>query len=83
MHGDDFTFLGTDDRLDWVTEEIKKVFEIKIRGRLGVGCKDTEIKILNRIVRIDDQGLRYEADPRQAEKVIGELELSGKVRKEW
>mgnify|MGYP003334455616 CR=1 FL=1 len=75
VHGDDFTFLGTDDRLDWITSELKKVFEIKVRGRLGVGCADSEIKILNRIVRIDERGLRYEADPRHCDLLIPSLGL--------
>ena len=75
VHGDDFTFLGTDDRLDWITDELKKVFEIKVRGRLGVGCPDSEIKILNRIVRIDERGLRYEADPRHCDLLIPSLGL--------
>ena len=41
-----------------------------------MGCADTEIKILNRIVRIDDRGLKYEADPRHVANVIPETEVT-------
>ena len=40
VHGDDFTLLGSDEDLDWFEEEIKKKFEVKVRGRLGPGSKD-------------------------------------------
>ena len=55
VHGDDFTALGTDEAIDWYTKQLEAVFEIHIRGRLRVGCEQREIKILNRVVRIDDE----------------------------
>ena len=67
VHGDDFTAMGTDVELDLYTKEFEKVFEIKIRGRLGEGRIDQEIRILNRIVRITPNGVVYEADPRHHE----------------
>ena len=39
VHGDDFTALGVDSDLDWYESKLQEVFEIKIRGRLGEGCK--------------------------------------------
>ena len=38
VHGDDVTTLGNDTDLDWYENKLKKSFEIKIRGRLGLGC---------------------------------------------
>ena len=38
--------------------------QTKVRGRIGEGTEDTEVRILNRIVRITPTGVRYEADPR-------------------
>ena len=76
VHGDDFTALGTDEALDWYTEQLTAAFEIKVRGRLGVGCEQSEIKILNRVVRIDEEvGLLYEADPRHTELLSAALGL--------
>ena len=47
-----------------------------MRGRLGKGCEGpNEIRILNRIVRIAAQGLRYEADPRHCDLLIPSLGL--------
>ena len=37
VHGADFTALGTDEDLDWYTEQLKAAFEVKVRGRLGLG----------------------------------------------
>ena len=46
IHGDDFTTLGSDDALDWFESKLSESFEIKIRGRLGAGCKGpNEIRI--------------------------------------
>ena len=77
VHGDDFTALGDDDTLDWYEGEMAKHFEIKIRGRLGEGCKGpNEIRILNRVVRIDEKGLSYEADPRHTDLLAESLNLT-------
>ena len=79
VHGDDFTALSTDEHLDWYESELKKSFEIKIRGRLGEGCSGPqEIRILNRIVAVDDSGLRYEADPRHGDLLMSSLDLTSK-----
>ena len=76
VHGDDFTSLGDDDALDWVEGVLAESFDIKVRGRLGTGCPgDNEIRILNRIVRITEQGLEYEADPRHVDLISQSLNL--------
>ena len=50
------------DELDWYEDALRKSFEIKVRGRLGLGCKGPqEIRILNRIVSVDESGLKNEA----------------------
>ena len=47
VHGNDFTCLGSDANLDWYEALMAKSFELKIKGRLGVGCEGPdEIKIL-------------------------------------
>ena len=53
-----------------------QAFECKLKGRLGGGKDDLkEMRVLNRIVRIDDNGLRYEADPRHVELLARSLNL--------
>ena len=68
VHGDDFTALGDDAGLIRYEAGLLKSFDLKLRGRLGHGPDDLrEIRLLNRVIRLDDSGLRYEADPRHAE----------------
>ena len=76
VHGDDFTALGTPDGLDKYEQGMLKTFECKIKGRLGTGPDDCkEMRVLNRIVRVTDEGLLYEADPRHAEMLIKDFQL--------
>ena len=45
-------------------------------GRLGpAATDDKEARVLNRIIRWTGNGLEYEADPRQVEKLLEELDL--------
>ena len=78
VHGDDFTSVGGKPDLDWFEEAMKGSYELTIQPRLGPGREDAkEGLILNRVVRYTDEGLEYEADPRQAEKLILECGLEG------
>ena len=75
VHGDDFTVLGRDEDLDYFQHGIQGEF-VKVRGRLGSGKNDDKcMRILNRIVRWTDAGLRIEADPRHVEILIKEMGL--------
>ena len=50
VHGDDFTFTGYDEDLDFIESVMKDTFEVKIRGRLGPGTNDVQkIDVLGRI----------------------------------
>ena len=67
---DDLTAMGTDTDLDWYTSEFEKVFHVKLRGRISEGTGKAEVRILNRIVRIVPNGVRYEANPRHRELLV-------------
>ena len=57
---------------------MKKSYELTVGGRLGPGPEDCkEASVLNRIIRWSDSGIEYEADPRQVERFLEELELEG------
>ena len=62
--------------------ELENVFHRKVKGHLGEteDC-DNEVRVLNHIVRLDDTGVMYEADPRHAEMLIqsGGLQLGNAV----
>ena len=76
VHGDDFTTVGPKSALDNFVIKLRTKYELKEAARLGAGKEDAkEARVLNRIVRWTSEGFEYEADPRQAEKVIQELGL--------
>ena len=78
VHGDDFTSEGGKLALDWFESEVAKKYEITISPRLGPGPDDAkEGACLNRVIRWCDGRIEYEADPRQAEKLIAECGLEG------
>ena len=78
VHGDDFTTAGAKSDLDWYEDEIKKKYECTIQPRIGPGQNDAkEAIVLNRVIRWTSHGLEYEADPRQAEKLVSECGLAG------
>ncbi len=78
VHGDDFTAAGAKSELDWYEDAMKEHYECTIQPRVGPGAKDAkEAVVLNRIVRWTPAGIEYEADPRQAEKLIAECGLTG------
>ena len=76
-HGDDFTALGNDHDLNWYGGKLADSFELKIRGRLGEGCAGPQqIRILNRVVTLEEDGLTHEADPRHADLLMSSLGLT-------
>ena len=67
--------------LDWMKSEMQKRYELSEVGRLGPGAADgKEVKVLNRLVRWTEQGLEYEGDPRQSERLVLDLKLEGTKR---
>ena len=78
VHGDDFTSVGSKVDLDWLEAAMQDHYELTIQPRMGPGAGDAkEGLILNRVVRYTDDGIEYEADPRQAEKLSIECGVQG------
>ena len=76
VHGDDFTAAGPKASLDAFERLMRQRYELTVGGRLGPGNgDDKEATVLNRVVRWTSEGIEYEADPRQAERLLHELEL--------
>ena len=78
VHGDDFTTAGPKSQLDWFETKLEEHYELTKGGRLGPGRDDAkEGRVLNRVIRWTSDGLEYEADPRQVERLLADLELDG------
>ena len=55
---------------------LRSHYELTVGGRLGPSkADDKEATVLNRIIRWTEEGLEYEADPRQIERLLEELDL--------
>ena len=81
VHGDDITTCGPKDHLDWFKQELSKYYELTEAHRLGPRPDDDkEARVLNRIVKWTEHGIEYEADPRQAEKLIRDLKFDAGVK---
>ena len=77
VHGDDFTFCGEKQDLIWIATKMEEWFEIKNRGILGNGKDEVkEIVLLGRILRWNDWGIEYEADPKHRNLVLEHFGLS-------
>ena len=78
VHGDDFTTCGAKCEIDWFERLLEEKYELKKGGRLGPAPSDCkELTILNRVIRWTDQGVEYEADPRQGERLLEGIGLDG------
>ena len=81
VHGDDCTMLGNDVQLDCFRERMQERYSLKARGRLGPDVHDDkEIRILNRVIQWNDEGIWYEPDPRHAEFILRDLGLTGESK---
>ena len=82
VHGDDFTSTGAKVELDWLEVQLESKYELRKGGRLGPGAQDAkELTVLNRVLRYTEEGFEYEADPRQAEKLLEGLKLDSGCNK--
>ena len=79
VDGDDFTIVGGRPEVSWFESTMEERYAITKRGRLGSGAEDQkEMVLLNRVVRwVDNVGIEIEADPRQAERLVAQLGLTG------
>ena len=80
VHGDDLNALGLKADLDWYEAQLAKCFKPKIQGILGEICQLKEMRILNRIITLTEEGLLYEADTRHHELLIRNLGLENGKR---
>ena len=77
VHGCDLTTSGSNNLLEWFKLELEKHYEPTEAHRRGQGtADDKDARIPNRMVRWIDAGFEYEADPRQPDKLLGNLKVN-------
>ena len=70
------------EELDRFRSRIETKLEVNFRGRLGADPgDDKEIRMLNRVVAMADEGLEYEIDQRHAEVIVKQLGLGKNVKR--
>ena len=70
VHGDDYLCSGLPEALKKLKDQLAQSFEIKSHIIGDQPGMEREGKILNRIIRVTDQGWQLEADPRHAELIM-------------
>jgi hypothetical protein len=76
IHGDDFISSGSSGSLKWFKGVLEARFEIKTEG-VGTGPGEArEARILNRVIRVDENGWEYEADQRHGEMIVRSLDMT-------
>ena len=63
VHGDDFVAVGSGDKLERVTKSLKEKYKIKTKVLGNDEGEAKEVKILNKVVRLTEEGLELEATP--------------------
>ena len=64
--GDDFTVLGRDMNLRLFAKQLSSRYSVKIRAVLGPDAEDdSEVRILNRWLRWQNDGIKYVGDEQQ------------------
>ena len=63
IRGDDFTATAPKIQLDWFEGMMRQRYELTVGGRFGPGAHDDkEATVFNRVIRLTDIGVEYEAD---------------------
>ena len=81
VHGDDFTFSGTQVELEKIRGLFKKWYDVKDRGIMVSGTRDIkEVVILGRTLKFTEMGLEYTADGKQRDAILEELGLESESK---
>lgn len=76
VHGDDTTSLGFDDDLTWLHKRLANRYKLKDGGKLGPDEQDVQdVSLLNRLIHFGESETTIEADPRNVDIVLNELNL--------
>ena len=74
MHGDDFVVEGEED-LEWVRSVLEATYIVKVRVMGPEEMNKKCIEMLGRAVESRHKGLWWEADPRNVERILEDMEM--------
>ena len=75
VHGDDFVAVGPDQHLQEARNTLESKYKLKVQVLGREEGQSSELRILNKVVRVTSAGIELEADPRHAELIIWQLGL--------
>ena len=77
VHGDDFTFAGTEPEWKKIRAKMCEWYDVQVRGVLGSGKRDVrEIEILGRNLTWTEEGLEYECSDKHRQAFLEGLGLN-------
>ena len=77
MHGDDFTFDGTEPELKRIQAKMHEWYDVKNRGFLGSGKRGVhDIEILVRSLTCTEEGLEHEGSDQHRQALLEGLSLN-------
>ena len=76
MHGDDFSSTGTESDLRWLDGQLRSRFEIKTDFLGPKERHSKQVRILNRVISWEKDGISFEADQRHAEVIIKAMNVT-------
>ena len=77
VHGDDFTFAGTESELRIIEAKMHEWYDVKVHGILGSGKRDVhEIVIMGRNLTWTEEGLEYEGSDKHRRALLESLGLN-------
>ena len=75
-HGDDIMFEGEVSHMELAVSRLESKFELEVKYKLGPEAgDDKQGLLLNRAISWCQEGIYWEADPRQVELLVAELGL--------
>ena len=77
VHGDDFTSSASTKTLEWLKKKFEAKFEVTAKLLGPEVSQEREIRVLDRVIQWEADGLVYEPDQRHAEMIVREFGLEG------
>ena len=75
VHGGDYVSSGKEQDLKWMKARLEDEYDLKTKWLGPEKHQQQEVRVLNRIISWEKEGIGYDADPRHVEVMVEELGL--------